>query len=145
MGRVGKVKEMHVHKHRYGPRPIWRVLLLLCLSREHLQRFQQRRNLICYFKSVIMTVILRITCNIVSEKLVKQIRRIFQQSSEDSEYFLKIRSIYLLVQSLRHVQLLQRYGLLPSRLLCPLDSPGKDTGAGCHFPLRGLSNPGIEP
>ena len=43
---------------------------------------------------------------------------------------------------------LQPYGLWPSRLLCPWDSPGKDTGVGCHslhqrnFPTQG-SNPGL--
>ena len=33
---------------------------------------------------------------------------------------------------------LQPYGLQPTRLLCPWDSPGKNTGAGCHFLLQGL-------
>ena len=28
-------------------------------------------------------------------------------------------------------------GLQPARLLCPRDSPGKNTGVGCHFLLRG--------
>ena len=38
--------------------------------------------------------------------------------------------------------------LLPTRLLCPWDSPGKNTGVGCHallqriFPTQG-SNPGL--
>ena len=33
----------------------------------------------------------------------------------------------------------------PTRLLCPWDSPGKNTGGGCHFLLQGnLPNPGIE-
>ena len=38
------------------------------------------------------------------------------------------------------------HGLQPTRLLCPWDSPGKNTGAGCHgllqgtFPTQG-SNP----
>ena len=38
-------------------------------------------------------------------------------------------------------------GLWPARVLCPWDSPGKDTGVGCHFPLPGnLPTPqGIEP
>ena len=41
------------------------------------------------------------------------------------------------------VQLLQLCGLL-----CPWDSPGKNTGVGCHFPLQGIfptqgSNPGL--
>ena len=30
---------------------------------------------------------------------------------------------------------LQPHGLQPSRLLCPWNSLGKSTGAGCHFPL----------
>ena len=30
------------------------------------------------------------------------------------------------------------HGLWPTRLLCPWDSPGKNTGAGCHFLLQGI-------
>ena len=43
---------------------------------------------------------------------------------------------------------LQLHGLWPSRLLCPWDSPGKNTGVGCYsllqgiFPTQGL-NPGL--
>ena len=43
---------------------------------------------------------------------------------------------------------LQVYGLQPSRLLCPWDSLGKNTGVGCHsllfgiFPTQGW-NPGL--
>ena len=38
------------------------------------------------------------------------------------------------------------HGLQPARLLCPWDSPGKNTGVGCHALLQGiLPNPGIEP
>ena len=38
--------------------------------------------------------------------------------------------------------------LKPTRLLCPWDSPGKNTGVGCHFLLQGMSptqvsNPGL--
>ena len=41
---------------------------------------------------------------------------------------------------------LQPYGLQPTRLLCPWDSPDKNTGVGCHFLLQGdLPDPGIEP
>ena len=42
------------------------------------------------------------------------------------------------------------HGLRPARLLCPWDSPGKNTGVGCHallqgiFPTQGL-NPGLPP
>ena len=28
------------------------------------------------------------------------------------------------------------HGLQPDRLLCPRDSPGKNTGVGCHFLLK---------
>ena len=37
------------------------------------------------------------------------------------------------VQSLSHVRLLRPHGLQPARLLCLCDSPGKNTGVGCHF------------
>ena len=38
--------------------------------------------------------------------------------------------------------------LVDCRLLCPWDSPGKNTGVACHFPLQGIfpiqgSNPGL--
>ena len=33
---------------------------------------------------------------------------------------------------------LQLHGLLPARLLCPWNSPGKNTGVGCHFFLQGI-------
>ena len=31
------------------------------------------------------------------------------------------------------VRLLRPHGLYPARLLCPWDSPGKNTGVGCHL------------
>ena len=31
---------------------------------------------------------------------------------------------------------LRSHGLYPSRLLCPWNSPGKDTGVGCYSPLH---------
>ena len=33
---------------------------------------------------------------------------------------------------------LRPHGLKPSRLLCPWDSPGKNTGVGCHALLQGI-------
>ena len=30
------------------------------------------------------------------------------------------------------------HGLYPARLLCPWDSPGKNTGVGCHTLLQGI-------
>ena len=32
----------------------------------------------------------------------------------------------------------QSHGLWPTRLLCPWDSPGKNTGVGCHALLQGI-------
>ena len=37
------------------------------------------------------------------------------------------------VKSLSRVQLLVTHGLLPTRLPCPWDLPGKSTGVGCHW------------
>ena len=33
---------------------------------------------------------------------------------------------------------LRPHALLPTRLLCPWDFPGKKTGVGCHFLLQGI-------
>ena len=44
----------------------------------------------------------------------------------------------VVVYLLSHVRLLQLHGLQPIRLLCPWDSPGKNTGVGCHFLLQGI-------
>ena len=33
---------------------------------------------------------------------------------------------------------LQPYSLEPARVLCPWDSPGNNTGVGCHFLLQGI-------
>ena len=33
---------------------------------------------------------------------------------------------------------LRPYGLYPSRLFCPWDSPGKNAGVGCHDLLQGI-------
>ena len=33
---------------------------------------------------------------------------------------------------------LRLYELQPTRLLCPWDLPGKNTGVGCHFLLQGI-------
>ena len=34
---------------------------------------------------------------------------------------------------------LRPHGLYPARLLCPWDSPGKNSGVGCHALLQGIS------
>ena len=51
----------------------------------------------------------------------------------------------LLPKSLQLGLTLQPYGLSPARLLCPWDSPDKNTTVGCHallqgiFPIQGLN------
>ena len=40
------------------------------------------------------------------------------------------------------VQFFATHGLQPTRLLCPWDSPGRNTGVGCHVLLQGSSQPG---
>ena len=48
--------------------------------------------------------------------------------------------------SLCCVQLVVTHGLQPASIFCPWDSPGKNTGMGCHFLLQGnLPNSGTEP
>ena len=37
------------------------------------------------------------------------------------------------------------HGLKPTRLLCPWDSPGKNTRVGCHNLLQGISLKGLNP
>ena len=41
-------------------------------------------------------------------------------------------------KSLQLCPTLRCYGLQPTRLLCPWDSPVKNTGVGCHALLRGI-------
>ena len=33
---------------------------------------------------------------------------------------------------------LRLHGMNPARVLCPWNSPGKNTGVGCHFLLQGI-------
>ena len=54
--------------------------------------------------------------------------------------------VCLVIQS--RLTLLRPHGLSCTRLLCPWDFPGKNTGVGCHFLLHGIfltqgSNPGL--
>ena len=44
----------------------------------------------------------------------------------------------LCAPSLSRVQLSATPGLQPTRLICPWDSPGKNTGLGCHALLQGF-------
>ena len=56
--------------------------------------------------------------------------------------------LFLLKVLLSRVRLSAPRGLQPTRLLCPWDSPGKNTGVGSHSFLQGIfptqgSNPGL--
>ena len=56
-------------------------------------------------------------------------------------------SCYVVMDSVMSI-FLRSHGLYPVRLLCPWDSPGKNTGVGCHSLLQGIfqtqgSNPGL--
>ena len=50
----------------------------------------------------------------------------------DTEVLSGSESRSVVSDSLRH------HGLQFTRLLCPWDSPGKNTGEGCHVPLQGI-------
>ena len=43
-----------------------------------------------------------------------------------------------MLSSFSHACSLQSHRLWPAKLLCPGDSPGKNTGVGCHFILQGI-------
>ena len=49
-----------------------------------------------------------------------------------------VNSIYESVSCSVTCDPLQTHGLQPSRLLCPWNSPCKNTGVGCHFLLQGI-------
>ena len=44
--------------------------------------------------------------------------------------------LLLLLRRFSRVRLVRPYGRQPTRLPCPWDSPGKNTGVGCHFLLQ---------
>ena len=46
--------------------------------------------------------------------------------------FLELSSVASVIPTL------QPYGLQPARVLCPCDSPGKNTGVGCRVLLQGI-------
>ena len=45
---------------------------------------------------------------------------------------------YSVCMCVSRIRLLWPHGLKPSRLLCPWNFPGKDTGVGCHALLQGI-------
>ena len=66
---------------------------------------------------------------------------IFQSIYLDSRRFMTIISFMCVCAKLLLKLMsnsLRPYGLQPVRLLCPKDSPGKNTGVGCRFFLQGI-------
>ena len=53
------------------------------------------------------------------------------ENLDDLGYGAKLLQSWLTLCDLRDFQ-------EPARLLCPWDSPGKNTGVGCHFLLQGI-------
>ena len=49
-----------------------------------------------------------------------------------------LSSLCMHAESLQLCLTLRPYELQPARLLCPWDSPGKNTGVGCHALLQGI-------
>ena len=57
-------------------------------------------------------------------------------------------SIGCLLSHFSHVRVYMTTRTIPTRILCPWDSPGKNTGVFCHFLLQGIfptqgSNPSL--
>ena len=64
------------------------------------------------------------------------------------QIILKVWTMELSVSSLVVFDSSQCHGLQPARLLCPWNTPGKNTGVGSHSLLQGIfltqvSNPGL--
>ena len=87
------------------------------------------------------------------EKMYLTKRKTYIKETEDIQYSKKLRlvkyywtTVVVVGQSLS--QLLRPQGLQPTRLLCPWDFPGKNSGVGCHFLLQAIfptqeSNPDL--
>ena len=63
------------------------------------------------------------------------------------DFIFYVKSVESIIHSIVSDSL-QPHGLQPARLLCPWNSPGQNTGEGCHFLLQGIfptqgSKPGL--
>ena len=82
--------------------------------------------------SIITYVHMYIHINIVQQPL--------QHIAKSEEYVFQIYRIrnYISVNHSVVPDSLWSHGLQSTRLLCPWDFPGKDTGEGCHFLIQGV-------
>ena len=74
--------------------------------------------------------------------------RAWNRKQKDTAWSLVNNPVPVLVSCVSHSVLSDSWDPMDSsaRLLCPWNSPGKNTGVGCPFLLQGdLPNPGVEP
>ena len=67
-----------------------------------------------------------------------QYKYLWGVSSTHSKLNIGVVSVRLHVQKVSHVRLCGPHRLLPTRLFCPWDSPGKNSRAGCPVFLQGI-------
>ena len=81
--------------------------------------------------------------------MVQRLRLCSQSRGPGFEAGTRSHMLQLRPSAAKYIQCsLRPHGLHPARLLCPGDSPGKNTGMGCHAFLQGIvptqgSNPGL--
>ena len=95
------------------------------------------------FVGKVMSLLLNMLSRLVITFLPRNKCLLISWLQSPSTVILKVK-----VKSLSHVQLFATRWTVTSRLLCPWDSPGKNTTVGCHFLLQGIfptqgSNPGL--
>ena len=73
------------------------------------------------------------------EILIQQIRETKPWRGSDEKYVLCVCvCVCVCARALSCDQLSATLWTVPARLLCPWDSPGKNTGVGCHTLLQGI-------
>ena len=71
-------------------------------------------------------------------------KKLRSKEEDDSSKSLRMESVGLSFLFFLHSRAsvvfasLQPHGRQPTRDLCPWNSPGKNTGGGCHFLLQGI-------
>ena len=75
---------------------------------------------------------------VVKIRVRPRTKNISQRHSTYKPYVKEILSFSCCLVAKLHPSLLWPSGLGPTRLLCPWNSPGKNTAVGCHFLLQGI-------
>ena len=79
----------------------------------------------------------RSQCRYMKHKTLISLNNCSELFSFVANFSIVISNMRKKVESQSRVRL-QPHGQQPTRLLCPWDSPGKNTGVGCHFLLQSL-------